>query len=67
MASPVPEAEAGVAEVIEKRSLADSLAAALPHPIAGANKVMSAAEPTNLVSRQANTTANAAAKKGMFL
>jgi hypothetical protein len=65
MASPVPEAEAGVVEIDEKRSLASSLASALPHPIEGADKIMSAVEPTNLVSRQANATANAAAKKGM--
>jgi hypothetical protein len=66
MASPVPEAEASVAEISEKRGLAESLVAALPHPISGADKIMSAAEPSDLVTRQANTTAtaNAAAKKG---
>ncbi|QDS68671.1 hypothetical protein FKW77_002132 [Venturia effusa] len=71
MATPVPEAEAGVAEIEDKRSVASDLAAALPHPIEGANKVMTAVAPGNLVARQANTneTANAAssaatAKKG---
>lgn len=72
MATPVPEAEAGAAEIEEKRSLASSLAGALPHPIEGADKIMSAVEPSNLVTRQANGTANAAAaapaaKKGLCL
>jgi hypothetical protein len=72
MASPVPEAE-------PEAGLSDSLAAALPHPIAGsdkrglaavedANKIMTATEPVDLVTRQAaNNTANAAAAKGEFL
>lgn len=72
MATPFPEAEAGVAEIEEKRSLADSLAGALPHPVGGADKVMSSGKPSDLVTRQANGTANAAAaapaaKKGLFV
>jgi hypothetical protein len=68
MASPVPEAEA-------EAGLVDSITGSLPHPINGADKraiemapvdkIMTTAEPVNLVTRQAaNNTANAAAKKG---
>lgn len=59
MANPVPEAEAGVAGIEEKRGLADSLAVALPHPVGGVDKIMSSLKPSDLITRQA--------KKGLFL
>lgn len=64
MATPVPEAEAAVAEIQEKRSLPGTL----PHPIGGVGKIMSPGKPSGLVTRQDNSTAPApAAKKGLFL
>jgi hypothetical protein len=58
MAVPAPEpvAEAG---------LADQIAGNLPHPLT-ASDIMTTDKPVDLVSRQANTTANAAGK-GMSL